>query len=178
MKKNILIISGSPRRNGNSEMLADEFASGAAAAGHQVEKVVLAGKKLGFCTACYACRGGSCPQQDDAPAIIQKMLQADVLVLATPVYFFTMCAQLKALIDRSVMVYPEIKGKEFYYLMTMAETEEKDFTGTIEALRGFAACCENSVERGIISAAGVYEAGEIAGHPALLEAYEAGKSIC
>ena len=116
MKKNILIISGSPRRNGNSEMLADEFASGASSAGHQVEKVVLAGKKLGFCTACYACRGGSCPQQDDAPAIIQKMLQADVLVLATPVYFFTMCAQLKALIDRSVMVYPEIKGKEFITL--------------------------------------------------------------
>ena len=177
MKKNILIISGSPRRNGNSEMLADEFASGASTAGHQVEKVVLAGKKLGFCTACYACRGGSCPQQDDAPAIIQKMLQADVLVLATPVYFFTMCAQLKALIDRSVMVYPEIKGKEFYYLMTMAETEEKDFTGTIEALRGFVACCPDSRECGMVCVPGVYEKGAIAGNPALAKARQMG-SCC
>ena len=115
MAENVLIISGSPRKNGNSEMLCDAFAAGAAAAGKNVEKISLAGKKLGFCTACYACHTGGCPQKDDAPAIIQKMLTADVIVLATPVYFFTMCAQLKALIDRSVMVYPKITGKKFYY---------------------------------------------------------------
>lgn len=94
MAENVLIISGSPRKNGNSEMLCDAFAAGAAAAGKNVEKISLAGKKIGFCTACYACHTGGCPQQDDAPAIIQKMLTADVIVLATPVYFFTMCAQL------------------------------------------------------------------------------------
>ena len=168
--KKVLIISGSPRVGGNSEMLCDEFASGAAAAGHAVEKISLAGKKIGFCTACYACRNGNCPQKDDAPEIINKMLAADVLVLATPVYFFTMCAQLKALIDRSVMVYPKITGKKFYYLMTMAETNEKDFVGTIEALRGFVACCENSRECGMICVSGVYEKGAIAGNIALQKA--------
>lgn len=170
MAENILIISGSPRKNGNSEMLCDAFAAGAAAAGKNVEKISLAGKKLGFCTACYACHTGECPQQDDAPAIIQKMLAADVIVLATPVYFFTMCAQLKALIDRSVMVYPKITGKKFYYLMTMAETNEKDFVGTIEALRGFVACCENSQECGMVCVPGVYEKGAIVGNPALEKA--------
>lgn len=174
MNKKVLIISGSPRRNGNSEMLGNEFAAGAISAGHQVEVISLADKKIGFCTACYGCRQGSCPQQDDAPAIIEKMLSADVLVLATPVYFYTMCAQLKALIDRSVMVYPNIKGKDFYYLMTMAETDEKEFTGTIEALRGFVKCCPESRECGMICVPGVYEKGAIKGNPALAQARELG----
>lgn len=176
MAENVLIISGSPRKNGNSEMLCDAFAAGAAAAGKNVEKISLAGKKIGFCTACYACSSGGCPQKDDAPAIIQKMLTADVIVLATPVYFFTMCAQLKALIDRSVMVYPKITGKKFYYLMTMAETNEKDFVGTIEALRGFVACCENSQECGMICVPGVYAKGAIAGNPALEKAHSMGEN--
>ena len=177
MAENVLIISGSPRKNGNSEMLCDAFAAGAAAAGKNVEKISLAGKKIGFCTACYACHGGECPQKDDAPAIIQKMLAADVIVLATPVYFFTMCAQLKALIDRSVMVYPNITGKKFYYLMTMAETSEKDFVGTIEALRGFVACCPESEECGMVCVPGVYEKGAITGNPALEKARIMGENI-
>ena len=173
--KKVLIISSSPRRGGNSERLCEEFAAGARSAGHQVELVFLAEKKLNFCTACYACRSGKCPYADDAPEIVQKMLNADVIVLGTPIYFFTMCAQLKTLIDRSVMVYPEIKNKDFYYLMTMAETNEKDFIGTIEALRGFVACCENSNERGMVCVPGVYEKGAIDGNPALLQARTMGE---
>jgi multimeric flavodoxin WrbA len=177
MGKNVLVISGSPRKNGNTSMLCESFCKGAAEAGNSVEMISLAGKEIAFCTACYACHNGGCPKKDDAPEIVEKMLKADVIVLGTPVYFYTMSAQLKALIDRSVMVYPKIEKKEFYFLMAMADTEEENFTGTIEALRGFVACCENSVERGIITAPGVYEAGEIAGHPALVKAYEAGKGI-
>ena len=175
--KNVLVIAGSPRRNGNSEMLCDAFIRGADKSANTVEKITLAGKKLGFCTACYACHNGACPQKDDAPAIVNKMLEADVIVLATPVYFYTMCAQLKALIDRSVMVYPKIQNKDFYYLMTMAETDESMFTGTIEALRGFAACCENSRECGIVSVPGVYEAGSIKDNPALEKAEAMGALI-
>ena len=101
MGKKVLILSSSPRRNGNSDLLCDRFAEGAGKAGHQVEKIRLAEKKIGYCTACYACRNGKCPQQDDAPEILEKMLAADVIVLATPVYFYTMCAQLKALLAPS-----------------------------------------------------------------------------
>ena len=104
------------------------------------------------------------------------MLDADVIVLATPVYFYTMSAQLKALIDRSVMVYPKIAKKEFYFIMTMADTTVENFRGTLEALRGFVMCCEDSRESGIISASGVYQKGEISGNPALKEAYNAGKN--
>ena len=158
-------------------MLCKEFARGALEAGNQVEFISLAGKKLGFCLACYACKDGSCCQQDDAVKIIEKMLAADVLVLATPVYFYTVSAQLKALIDRSVMVYPQIRDKELYYIMTMADTETENFKGTLEALRGFAACCENSRECGVIQAAGVYQKGAIAGSPALKASYEAGLTV-
>ena len=77
MGKKVLILSSSPRRNGNSDLLCDRFAEGAGKAGHQVEKIRLAEKKIGYCTACYACRNGKCPQQDDAPEILEKMLAAD-----------------------------------------------------------------------------------------------------
>lgn len=177
MGKKVLIISGSPRVNGNSDILCDQFAKGAGQSGNQVEKISLAGKKIGFCTACYACEKGECPQNDDVPGILKKMLDSDVIVLATPVYFYTMAAQLKSLIDRSVMVYPQIKNKEFYFIMTMADAEVKNFTGTLEALRGFVLCCENSVEKGIIQAAGVYEKGEITSHPAMNTAVEMGKNV-
>ena len=175
--KNILIISGSPRKNGNSDTLCDQFAKGASGAGHQVEKIFLGDKKLGFCTACYACQSGKCPQQDDAVWIAEKILTADVIVLSTPVYFYTMSAQLKTLIDRSVMYYPRIEKKEFYYIMTMADTEKANFRGTIEALRGFVECCENSVEKGMIKAVGVYEKGEIRNTPFMQQAFEMGRSV-
>ena len=175
--KNILIISGSPRKNGNSDTLCDQFAKGASGAGHQVEKIFLGDKKLGFCTACYACQNEKCPQQDDAAWIAEKMLTADVIVLSTPVYFYTMSAQLKTLIDRSVMYYPRIEKKEFYYIMTMADTEKANFRGTIEALRGFVDCCENSVEKGMIEAVGVYEKGEIRNTPFMQQAFEMGQSV-
>lgn len=178
MAKNVLIICGSPRIGGNSDLLCDQFAKGALDAGNLVEKISLAGKKIGFCTACYTCeKTGACPQKDDAAAIIEKMLAADVIVLATPVYFYTMSAQLKALIDRSVMVYPRIEKKEFYYIMTMADTETENFRGTIEALRGFVLCCEESQEKGMICAEGVYQKGEILEHAAMTQAYEMGKNV-
>ncbi|MBQ6619175.1 MAG: flavodoxin family protein [Thermoguttaceae bacterium] len=173
-EKTVLIISSSPRKGGNTERLCDSFAKGAKAAGHKVQKVRLAEKTIGFCTGCYACQKGKCPQKDDAARILSKMLAADVIVLSTPVYFYTMTAQLKALIDRSVAVYPNIKNKTFCYIMAMADTKKKMFKGTVEALNGFLACCEGSTVAGMIQVPGVYEKDDILGNPALDEAYEAG----
>lgn len=177
MPKSVLIISASPRVGGNSDILCDYFAQGAAGIGAQIEKISLADKKIGFCTGCYACHSGACPQKDDAADIIGKMQKADVIVLATPVYFYTMCAQLKALIDRSVMVYPNITGKKMYFIMTMADTAPDNFKGTIEALRGFTACCEGSSVAGMVCCPGVYEKGEILRSSDLQLAYETGRTV-
>jgi multimeric flavodoxin WrbA len=175
--KNVLIISSSPRYDGNSDRLATAFRNGALAAGHNVEKIWLGNKKIGFCRACYLCHHGPCPQQDVAASIVEKMLKADVIVLATPVYFYTMSAQLKTLIDRSVMVYPNIKNKTFYYLMTMADDDETMFKGTIEALRGFVACCEGSTEAGMLCVKSVYEHGAINATGALEQAQNLGANL-
>ena len=175
--KKILVISSSPRLNGNSDILCDNFIRGAQENGLQVEKILLAGKTVNHCVACYACKSGKCIHDDAAPEIIQKMLAADVIVLATPVYFYSMCAQLKSLIDRCVMVYPEMTYKEFYFLVTMADTAAEMFRGTVEALNGFVACCENSKCLGMVCASGVYERGTVNGTRFTEEAYLLGKSV-
>lgn len=177
MSLKVLILSSSPRKGGNSDALCDQFAEGAKSAGHQVEKIFLAEKKIGYCTACYACQKGKCSQNDDASFILEKMLDADVIVLATPVYFYTMSAQLKALIDRSVMIFPRLINKKFYYIMTMADTNESMFAGTLAALRGFLDCYEGSVEAGIIGATGVYQKDEVQATPAWNESFNMGKTL-
>ena len=177
MGKNILIISGSPRKGGNSETLCDKFASGAAESGNNVEKIWLGSKKIGFCLGCLNCETGKCPQKDDAALIGQKMLDAEIIVLATPVYFYSMCAQLKALIDRCVMYYPKMENKKFYFLMTMADTDEENFKGTIASLDGFVECCPGSKVEGMICASGVYGKGEIDTTSYPEAAYNLGKEI-
>ena len=104
MSKNVLILSGSPRKNGNSDILCDEFAKGATEAGHNVEKIHVSEKNIHPCIACYHCskNSGACVFKDDMAEILQKMIYADVLVLASPVYFYSIDAQLKAVIDRTV----------------------------------------------------------------------------
>lgn len=177
MPLNVLILSSTPRLNGNSDILCDQFAKGAVEAGHQVTKIRIAEKNIGYCYACYACQKGGCVQKDDASAILEQMMAADVIVLATPVYFYTMSAQLKTLIDRTVAIYPRLTHKRFYYLMTMADTDKRQFKGTLAALRGFLDCYEGSVEEGMVCAAGVYEKGEINATVAFTEAYNLGKAL-
>lgn len=123
MSKKVLILSSSPRRNGNSDLLCNEFMRGAAEAGHQVEKIFLKDKHINYCTGCSVCSmyGKPCPQKDDAAEVVEKMIAADVIVMATPVYFYTMSAQMKTLIDRCCARYLEIKDKEFYFIIAAAE---------------------------------------------------------
>lgn len=178
MSKKVLILSGSPRKNGNSDILCDEFAKGAAEAGHDVEKIRVAEKKVGYCLACYACRGtGACAIKDDMAEILQKMIDCDVMVLASPVYFYSIDAQLKAVIDRSVARWTEVKNKEFYYIVTAADGEKEAAEGTLACFRGYADCVDNAKEMGIIYGMGVYEKGEVKATKAMREAYEMGKNV-
>lgn len=115
MSKKVLILSGSPRKGGNSDILCDEFLRGAQDAGHKAEKIRVAEKKVAPCSGCYYCstHGGACVHKDDMADILQKMIDADVIVLASPVYFYSISAQLKAVIDRTVARWLEVKDKEF-----------------------------------------------------------------
>lgn len=181
MSKKILVISSSPRRGGNTDMLCDEFAAGAEAAGHQVEKIFLGDMEIGYCTGCSICslHGKPCPQNDDAAEIIDKMIAADVIVLATPVYFYSMSAQMKTLIDRCCGKYTAMGGKEWYYIAAGAEGESgrRDLERAFASMDGFLDCIGSYELRGRILACGVWHKGEIKGHPAMAEAYEAGRNV-
>jgi multimeric flavodoxin WrbA len=177
MSKKILILSSSPRKNGNSSMLCDEFMRGAVDAGNQAEKVVLAEKKINYCTGCYACHeNGKCVQKDDMVAILDSMVAADAIVLATPVYFYTMCAQMKTVIDRTVPRCTKISSKDFYFIVTAADSSKAAMERTIEGFRAFTSCLPRAKGKGIVYGTGAWEIGDIKGSSAMKQAYEMGKN--
>lgn len=163
MSKRILIISGSPRLHGNSDILCDEFKRGALEAGHEVEKINLGAKKINYCLGCGVCNAtGKCVQKDDMAEILQKMIKADVIVLASPVYFYAMNGEMKTFIDRTVPQYTKISDKDFYFIITAADTIQKNMDKVIEGFRGFTAdCLENAHEKGIVYGLGAWQKGEI-----------------
>lgn len=179
MAKKVLILSSSPRRGGNSDTLCDEFLRGALEAGNDTEKIFLRDKTVHYCTGCSTCslHGKPCPQKDDAAEIIEKMVAADVIVMATPVYFYTMSAQMKTLIDRCCGLYTEMKNKKFYFIVTAADDDRKRMLRTIDTFQGFLDCLDNPTVGGVVYGTGVWHVGEIGGKPALHEAYEAGRGI-
>ena len=176
--KNILIISSSPRRNGNSDLLCDRFAEGAKDAGNSVEKIFLADYSINYCRGCGVCNTThKCVQKDDMARILDKMVSADVIVLSTPVYFYSVCGQMKTFIDRTVPRYTEISDKDFYFIMTAADTNKQNLERTLETFRGFTEdCLDGAKEAGIIYGTGAWHTGEIKSVKAYNEAYEAGKN--
>lgn len=179
MSKNVLILSGSPRKGGNSDLLCDEFMRGAAESGHKVEKIFVREKKIGYCNACYYCAqsGGVCTLKDDMADVLAKMHEADVIVMSSPVYFYSIDAQMKALIDRTFARWTQLKDKEFYYIMTAADDAGEVMDCTLECFRGFAVCLDGSKEMGVIYGKGVYEPGAVKGTKYMAEAYEMGKNV-
>jgi multimeric flavodoxin WrbA len=179
MSKKVLVLSASPRRGGNSDLLCDQFMLGAQQAGHHAEKIFFNDKKINYCTGCGSCLNGGkrCPQKDDMAEVLEKMVAADVIVMATPVYFYTMDAQMKTVIDRTCARYTEISNKAFYFIVSAADTRKQAMERTLEGFRAFTSCLTGAKEKGIIYGTGVWNMGEIKGKPAMKEAYEAGKAI-
>ena len=179
MNKNVLVISTSPRQGGNSDVLADAFVQGAEAAGHQVEKVTLRHKTIGFCQGCLACQKTQrCTIKDDANEIVEKMQSAQVLVFATPIYYYGMCGQMKTLLDRANPLYSsEYAFRDVYLLASAAEDEEQTADGTIRGLSGWIDCFSQAHLAGTVFAGGVDTVGAIKGHPALTQAYELGQRV-
>lgn len=179
MSKNVLILSASFRKGGNSDTLCDQFAKGAEEAGNHVEKIFINSKKINFCRGCGVCNTThKCVQKDDMEEILDKMVKADVIVMATPVYFYTMNGQMKTLIDRSVPRYTEISNKDFHFIVAAADDNRDNMEKTLEGFRGFTEdCLEGAREKGVIYGTGAWQIGDIKNSPAMEEAYNAGRSI-
>ena len=179
MAKNVLIISATPRKGGNSELLAQAFADGAKDAGNEVEIIFLRDKNLLFCKGCLACqKTGRCILKDDAPEITGKMQAADVLVFATPIYYYSVSGQMKTMLDRSNPLYnSDYKFRDVYLLSTAAEDDPETPKITEQVLQGFIDCFPKARVAGTIFAGGVTNPGDIQNHPALKTAYDAGKAV-
>ncbi len=179
MGKRILILSSSPRKGGNSETLAESFAKGAGDSGNEVETIYLREKQYGFCNGCFACQKlGHCIIKDDAVEIAAKMHDADVLVFASPVYYYSISGQLKTVLDRANPLFDtDYAFTKVYFLATAAEDEEETPEGSIKAIQGWVDCFPRCELMETVFAGGVNDIGDITGHPALEKAYKIGKEV-
>lgn len=178
--KKALIICTSPRSGSNSTLLASQFAAGAEDAGIAVETISLADSEPGFCQACYYClsHSGQCFQQDIMNSVREKLIEADVLVFATPVYFYGMSGQMKTFIDRTIAFYKRIAAREVYLIATSGDPRPSAVYGAVKGLQGFVDCLGADAKlAGVVFGAGVSEAGDARHIAAYDEAYQMGRSI-
>ncbi|MBO4382039.1 MAG: flavodoxin family protein [Bacteroidales bacterium] len=177
--KKIVVLSTSLRAGSNSQQLAEQFAEGAKAAGNEVEFITLRGKEIKFCVGCLACQKlGACVIKDDVPAIMESVLNADVVCWATPIYYYEMSGQMKTLIDRMNAMYPkDYKFRDVYLLTAAAEDEEFVPKRAETGLTGWIDCYLKSRLAGTLFCGGVPMPHSLDGNSKLQEAYEMGKNV-
>jgi multimeric flavodoxin WrbA len=141
--KNVLVLLGSPRKKGNSAILAERIAKGAKSAGARVETFFIHGMKISPCKSCYACQkpnSKGCSIKDDMQIVYKKLMEADAWVIASPVYWFTVSAQTKLWMDRCFALIPcagqAFGGKRIAIAMTYGDTDPFK-SGCVNALRTF-----------------------------------------
>ena len=183
--KQVLVILGSPRKKGNSSVLATKIARGAKSAGAEVETVFLHGLKISPCRGCDTCKkpdSRGCAIKDDMQEIYRKLIKADAWVIASPVYWFTMSAQTKIFMDRcyALTAYAEspFAGKRIAIAMSYGDTDPFG-SGCVNALRTFQDAYRYTGSKivGMVYGSAT-EAGEIAHNKALMrEAEELGKRL-
>ncbi len=177
MKKKILGISASFRRNGNSAQMLQAFLKGAEAAGAQTETIYLADCNMHYCTGCWHCKEtGSCVFNDDIHMIAEKIMAADAIVLASPIYFYAISGQLKTMIDRMDAYYQKIENKDFYELFACADSDQACVDTAVLEIRGFISCLKNCHEMGIVRGTDACEVSDIQKGAHLNEAYLMGTS--
>lgn len=179
MSKKVVVISTSLRGGSNSEMLAKSFAKGAEEAGNAVTFISLKNKKIGFCIGCLSCQEkGSCIIKDDAIAIEQEVLNADVVAFSTPIYYYEMSGQMKTLLDRMNSLYTkDYKFRDIYMLSVAAEGEESTPKRAESGLQGWIDCFENAELKGTLFCGGMNDLADINENNKLNDAYEMGKNI-
>ncbi len=187
----VLGVSGSPRRNGNSELLIREFIRGAESAGHKTELIILSELKVSPCISCGNCqKTGKCIINDDMQSMHKKLLEADCIVFASPIYFCGVSAQLKALFDRcqtlwsrkyilkEALITPG-RGKRSGYFISTAGTKDYDkvFEGAIYTVKAIFNTLDIEYTGDLLFKDMEYK-GDIIKHPdALKRTFETGASV-
>jgi len=183
LEKNILMLTASPRKNGNSDKLADSWMKGARQAGHRVNKFETAFMKIGGCTACNTCwsTDTACTVKDDFNKLEPYLENCEVLVLASPLYWFSFPAQLKGVIDRLYAYGGEgglrpLTIRQSVLLLCGEDTDAETYRGAIEMYRNIGRFLEWE-DRGVLQAGGLSGKNDIDGTWALARAEEMGRDI-
>ena len=174
---NIVVISGSPRRGGNTEIMAETFAKGARECGHEVTIKKLSSLKVSPCTACQYCftSGGVCSQKDDMTEILEAVDQADMLVFASPIYWFDITGQLKCTIDRMYA-----RGKVGFHHKYVGLLLNSGAPGVYDAAIAQYKATNSYLmweDKGIVTISGMEKKGSMNCTEKIQEVFEFGKSI-
>lgn len=179
MTKKVLVITSSFRKNGNTDILADQFAKGAGENGNDVEVIHLRDYKINYCMGCMACvELGRCVQKnDDFNSIFPKLMEADSICFAAPTYFYNIDGRMKTFFDRCVTIYGRMRDKDFYYLTASQSYSKTDIDSVFTAFHSFARCFSGIREKGSIYGVGSDNKGDVKSTPAYNDAYELGKTV-
>ena len=184
MGKHILVLNGSPRNHGNTEVLADALIEGAAKAGHTASKLNLHSMKINPCYGCYNCiagKGNPCIQKDEMYKVYEELEKADVVVYASPLYWWQVSAQLKTVIDRIFAVpasnHMSMPKKEAVLLIAAEGSSEENFSHIISY---YQTCLVQNIgwtDRGMVLARGVSVPGDVEKTGFIQEAVDLGASL-
>lgn len=181
MDKNVLVLLGSPRKNGNTELLVNEFIRGAIEAGNRVNKIAIREKNINGCIGCCACQknGGHCFQKDDMQFIYEAMVNSDIIVFASPVYFYSWTSQMKTVLDRAFAIEKLLNHKKFILICTGAAPEEKYMQTMIDSYRQYISCFrgEGNENGGYVIGCGTNLPGDVVKSSAMRKSYELGLNI-
>lgn len=177
----VLILHGSARRNGNTGTLITEFMKGSSDSGHKVERIELMDQTIKDCLGCQACQinGGSCVQKDDMQEIYPKMLEADIIVLASPIYYYTWTSLMKRTIDRTFALNQVLAHKTFYLISACAAPEPKYTKTMMDSFYQYVGCFqgEGIAVGGSVIGYGTNGPTDVKDTEAMKQAYHLGKNI-
>lgn len=175
----ILVIEGSPHKNGSSNLLADNFIKGAREAGHDVTVFDVAHANMHACLGCDFCgMSGPCCQKDDMGMVREKLLNSDMVVFVTPLYYFGMSTQLKMVIDRFYSFNGKLASKKIKTALIAAAWNDDDWTMK-DIKNHYKTLCSylNFQDRGMILGTGCGTVSMTKGTRFPQLAYELGKSL-
>ena len=173
----IVVLKGSPRKSGNSNWLADRFAKGAAEAGHEVFEFDCTKHNVGGCLGCGACgMNGPCVQRDDFALVRDRLVEADAILFATPIYYFGMSGQLKNVIDRFYSIHDCMGRKKALLFATMGNPNEHVSDPAVLMYEKMIAYL-GWEDGGRIIASGVWASGDIKNTAFGQKAYELGRQL-
>lgn len=179
----VLMVVGA-RVGGNTDALVKQFEKGAKEAGHEVQKEYLFSKKMNGCIGCRRCRSNNdvCVWKDDLVSVNQAILESDVIVFASPIYFYGISAQLKMAMDRTFAIENHVHDKQIYFITSAAapalDQYLKKLQYAIDTIQGWVDCYRNHVTfMKVIAAWDMFQQPDITKSKAYIDAYEVGKQL-